>query len=80
MYMVSLASRSCQGINQTVLDTAKKNKNSARPMLHSSRKSQIPGSVSTIKRQIGSQMHASAKKAGGITSMMKGRYLLKFST
>lgn len=76
MYMVSLASRSRQGINQTVLDSIKKAKSSARPMLHSSHKSQLPGSVSTTRKQIGNRLHFSVKKANGTASVMKGRYLV----
>ncbi|KAJ0098844.1 hypothetical protein Patl1_20147 [Pistacia atlantica] len=75
MYMVSLASRSRQGINQTVLDSIKKAKSSARPMPHSSHKSQLPGSVSTTRKQIGNRLHFSVKKANGTASVTKGRKL-----
>lgn len=71
--MMSLASRCRQGINQTVLDSVKKAKSSAR--LYSSQNSQLRGSVSTNRKQIGNQPHFSVKKANGTVSEMKGRYL-----
>lgn len=74
IYMVSLASRCCQGINFIVSDTTKKTKR-ARPMLLSSHKNQLPRSVSTSKTQFGNQMHSSMKKANGVASVMKGRKL-----
>ncbi|XP_044468274.1 kinesin-like protein KIN-10C isoform X2 [Mangifera indica] len=71
IYMMSLASRCRQGINQTVLDSVKKAKSSAR--LYSSQISQLHGSVSTNRKQIGNQPHFSVKKANGTVSEMKGR-------
>lgn len=79
MYIVSLASRCCQGINPTVSDSTKKTKSLVSSMLLSSHKNQLPRSVSTTKTQTGSQMHSSTKKATGVASVVKGRYSLKFS-
>ncbi|TXG70935.1 hypothetical protein EZV62_005870 [Acer yangbiense] len=70
MYMMSLASQSCQAVNRTVPETAKKVKSSAKPMVLSSHKSQLTGSVSTSKKP---QMHFSIKKAYGLTSEIKER-------
>ncbi|GAY41134.1 hypothetical protein CUMW_057100 [Citrus unshiu] len=75
MYIVSLASRCCQGINHTVSDSTKKTKSLVSSMLLSSHKNQLPRSVSTTKTQTGSQMHSSTKKATGVASVMKGRKL-----
>ncbi|KAH9647000.1 kinesin-like protein KIN-10C [Citrus sinensis] len=79
IYIVSLASRCCQGINPTVSDSTKKTKSLVSSMLLSSHKNQLPRSVSTTKTQTGSQMHSSTKKATGVASVVKGRYSLKFS-
>ncbi|KAK2653901.1 hypothetical protein Ddye_013757 [Dipteronia dyeriana] len=70
MYMMSLASRSCQAVNRTVPETAKKVKSSAKPMVLSSHKSQLSGNVSTSRKP---QTHFSIKKAKGMTSAIKGR-------
>ncbi|KAH9677760.1 kinesin-like protein KIN-10C [Citrus sinensis] len=75
MYIVSLASRCCQGINPTVSDSTKKTKSLVSSMLLSSHKNQLPRSVSTTKTQTGSQMHSSTKKATGVASVVKGRKL-----
>ncbi|ESR35196.1 hypothetical protein CICLE_v10004612mg [Citrus x clementina] len=75
MYIVSLASRCCQGINPTVSDSTKKTKSLVSSMLLSSHKNQLPRSVSTTKTQTGSQMHSSTKKATGVASAVKGRKL-----
>ncbi|KAK3220685.1 hypothetical protein Dsin_014655 [Dipteronia sinensis] len=70
MYMMSLASQSCQAVNRTVPETAKKVKSSSKPMVLSSHKSQLTGSVSTSRKP---QMHFSIKKANGVTSVIKER-------
>ncbi|KAK0593976.1 hypothetical protein LWI29_025796 [Acer saccharum] len=70
MYMMSLASQSCQAVNRTVPETAKKVNSSAKPMVLSSHKSQLTGSVSTSRKP---QMHFSIKKAYGLTSEIKER-------
>ncbi|KAK0598683.1 hypothetical protein LWI29_036983 [Acer saccharum] len=70
MYMMSLASQSCQAVNRTVPETAKKVKSSAKPMVRSSHKSQLTGSVSTSRKP---QMHFSINKAYGLTSEIKER-------
>ncbi|KAH9647001.1 kinesin-like protein KIN-10C [Citrus sinensis] len=75
IYIVSLASRCCQGINPTVSDSTKKTKSLVSSMLLSSHKNQLPRSVSTTKTQTGSQMHSSTKKATGVASVVKGRKL-----
>ena len=52
VYMVSLASRSCLGINRGAMDSIKKAKSSTRPMVPSSHKKNfLPGSVSTIVKK-----------------------------
>ncbi|KAI9161133.1 hypothetical protein LWI28_014691 [Acer negundo] len=70
MYMMSLASQSCQAVNRIVPETAKKVKSSAKPMVLSSHKSQLTGSVSTSRKP---QMHFSINKAYGLTSEIKER-------
>ncbi|GLT35939.1 hypothetical protein SLA2020_103490 [Shorea laevis] len=76
VHIVSLASRSCLGTSQTVSDSTKRNKSSARLMGHSSLKSSIPGSVSsTVKKQLGSRVQFSERKANGMASAIKGRKL-----
>ncbi|GKV31158.1 hypothetical protein SLEP1_g39887 [Rubroshorea leprosula] len=81
VHIVSLASRSCLGTSQTVTDSTKRNKSSARLMGHSSLKSSIPGSVSsTVKKQSGSHVQFSERKfserkANGMASVIKGRKL-----
>ncbi|KAK4836867.1 hypothetical protein QYF36_000913 [Acer negundo] len=70
MYMISLASQSCQAVNRIVPETAKKVKSSAKPMVLSSHKSQLTGSVSTSRKP---QMHFSINKAYGLTSEIKER-------
>lgn len=73
--MLSLASRSCQGLNR-VTDSTKKAKSSARPVVPSSQKSRLPGSVSTtMKKYPSSQTHFSEKKVNGMAFTMKGRKL-----
>ncbi|XP_059462605.1 kinesin-like protein KIN-10C [Corylus avellana] len=75
VYMLSLASRSCQGINR-VTDSTKKVKNSTRPLVPSSQKSRLPGSVfTTMKKHPASQLHFSENKASGMAFTMKGRKL-----
>jgi hypothetical protein len=75
--MVSLASRSCQGINR-ITNSTKKAKNSTRPLLTSSQKGRLPGSVSTtMKKHTALQLHFSEKKASGMAFTMKRRYVWK---
>ncbi|KAL5746355.1 hypothetical protein ACOSP7_027501 [Xanthoceras sorbifolium] len=69
-YMMSLASRSCQGVYRTVSETAKKTKSSTRPMVLSSPKMQLTGSVSTSRKP---QMQFSIKKANGVATVIKQR-------
>ncbi|KAH7557657.1 hypothetical protein JRO89_XS11G0197700 [Xanthoceras sorbifolium] len=71
-YMMSLASRSCQGVYRTVSETAKKTKSSTRPMVLSSPKMQLTGSVSTSRKP---QMQFSIKKANGVATVIKQRKL-----
>jgi hypothetical protein len=73
--MLSLASRSCQGINR-VTDSTKKVKNSTRLLMPSSQKSRLPGSVSTtMKKHPALQLHFSENKASGMAFTMNGRYV-----
>ncbi|KAL9375966.1 hypothetical protein Peur_032845 [Populus x canadensis] len=52
IYMVKLASRSCQGTSRAITDSTKKANSSARPMVPSSHNSRMLGSVSTsVKKQ-----------------------------
>ncbi|XP_050253263.1 kinesin-like protein KIN-10C isoform X1 [Quercus robur] len=77
VYMVSLASRSCLGINRGAMDSTKKAKSSTRPMVPSSHKKNfLPGSVSTtVKKHTASKVHLSEKKANCVASALKGRKL-----
>ncbi|KAM4069014.1 hypothetical protein ACB094_12G057000 [Castanea mollissima] len=77
VYMVSLASRSCLGINRGAVDSTKKAKSSTRPMVPSSHKKNIlTGSVSTtVKKHTASKVHLSEKKANCLASALKGRKL-----
>ncbi|CAK7337316.1 unnamed protein product [Dovyalis caffra] len=87
IYMVKLASRSCQGTTRTIMDftkqttrtimdSTKQTNGSARPMLVSSHKSRMLGSISSsVKKQTVSGMHISGKKANSTTSALKARKL-----
>ncbi|KAK7831428.1 kinesin-like protein kin-10c, partial [Quercus suber] len=79
MYMVSLASRSCLGINRGTMDSAKRAKSSTRPMVPSSHKKNfLPGSVSTtVKKHTASKVHVhlSENKVNCLASALKGRKL-----
>ncbi|XP_030949140.1 kinesin-like protein KIN-10C [Quercus lobata] len=77
VYMVSLASWSCLGINRGVVDSTKKAKSSTRPMVPSSHKQNILlRSVSTtVKKHTASKVHLSEKKANCLASALKGRKL-----
>ncbi|KAG2709870.1 hypothetical protein I3760_05G260900 [Carya illinoinensis] len=77
VYMLSLASRSCRGINRAVTGFTKEAKSMTRPMVSSSHKNGPPGSVPTIvkKKHTASQVHFSKKKANVMASTMKGRKL-----
>ena len=79
VYMVSLASRSCLGINRGAMDSIKKAKSSTRPMVPSSHKKNfLPKSVSTtVKKHTASKVHLSEKKANCLASALKGRYVQK---
>lgn len=71
--MISLASRSCQGINRAVASSAK---SSTRPSMPCSHKSLQHGSVSTtVKERTTQQMRNSQKKANGMVSPLKERYV-----
>lgn len=77
--MLSLASRSCRGINRVVTGFTKEAKSMTRPMEPSSQKKGPPGSVPTTvkKKHTASQVHFSKKKANVMASTMKGRYVQK---
>ncbi|XP_030925959.1 kinesin-like protein KIN-10C isoform X2 [Quercus lobata] len=77
VYMVSLASRSCLGINRGAVDSTKKAKCSTRPMVPSSHKKNfLPGSVSTtVKKRTASKVHLSEKKANCLACALKERKL-----
>uniref|UniRef100_A0A7N2N7B4 Kinesin motor domain-containing protein n=1 Tax=Quercus lobata TaxID=97700 RepID=A0A7N2N7B4_QUELO len=77
VYMVSLASWSCLGINRGAVDSTKKAKSSTRPMVPSSHKKNIlPRSVSTtVKKHTASKVHLFEKKANCLASALKGRKL-----
>lgn len=79
--MLSLASRSCRGINRAVTGFTKEAKSMTRPMVSSSHKNGPPGSVPTIvkKKHTASQVHFSKKKANVMASTMKGRYVQRVS-
>ncbi|XP_061352843.1 kinesin-like protein KIN-10C [Gastrolobium bilobum] len=74
IYMVSLASRSCQRIYRTSLDSMKK---SERQMVTSHKKNHIPKSVSASAKKLhGSKSHIYEKKSVvPMKSAMKGRKL-----
>ena len=76
MYMVSLASWSCLGINQGAVDSTKKAKSSTRLMVPSSHKKNIlPRSVSTtVKKHTASKVHLSEMKANCLASALKGMH------
>ena len=76
MYTVSLASRSCLGINWGAVDSTKKAKSSTRLMVPSSHKKNIlPRSVSTtVKKHTASKVHLSEMKANCLASALKGMY------
>ncbi|KAB1204842.1 Kinesin-like protein KIF22 [Morella rubra] len=77
-YMISLASRSCQGINRAVASSAK---SSTRPSMPCSHKSLQHGSVSTtVKERTTQQMRNSQKKANGMVSPLKERKLFDEAT
>lgn len=79
IYMVKLASRSCQGTSRAITDSTKKSNSSARPMVPSSHNSRMLGSVSTsVKKQTVSRGHISGKKAHCSTSTLKARYFLSY--
>ncbi|KAI5563539.1 hypothetical protein BDE02_15G125700 [Populus trichocarpa] len=81
IYMVKLASRSCQGSSWAITDSTKKANSSARPMVPSSHNSRMLGSVSTsVKKQIVSRGHISGKKAHCSTSTLKARKLFDESS
>ncbi|KAF9668391.1 hypothetical protein SADUNF_Sadunf15G0123800 [Salix dunnii] len=70
--MVRLASRSCQGTSWAITDSCKKANNSARPVVPSSHKIWMHGSVSTsVRKQTMSRGHISRNKAHCLTSTMK---------
>ncbi|EXC19146.1 Kinesin-like protein KIF22 [Morus notabilis] len=75
--MVNLASRSCQKINRSVIDSTKKVHSLIRPMTISSKKSQLPRTVSAIaKKQASSRVPLSEKKLNvGTSFKVKGRKL-----
>ncbi|XWS37853.1 hypothetical protein CRYUN_Cryun19dG0081100 [Craigia yunnanensis] len=76
LYMANLASRSCKGINRIIPDSAKKTKSMVRPMVLSSCKSCIPGSVSaTVTKQIGTRVQFPENKVNVKASAIKGRKL-----
>ncbi|KAK6262343.1 hypothetical protein QUC31_008159 [Theobroma cacao] len=76
LYMASLASRSCKGINRVIPDSTKKTKSMVRPMVLSSYKSRIPGSNSaTVTKQIGTRVRFPENKANVKASAIKGRKL-----
>lgn len=79
--MLSLASRSCRGINRAVTGFTKEAKSMTRPMVPSSQKNGPPGSVPTTvkKKHTASKVHVSKKKANVIASTIKGRYEQKVS-
>ncbi|XP_061952403.1 kinesin-like protein KIN-10C isoform X8 [Populus nigra] len=81
IYMVKLASRSCQGTSRAITDSTKKANSSARPMVPSSHNSRMLGSVSTsVKKQTVSRGHISGKKAHCSTSTLKARKLFDESS
>ncbi|KAL3570392.1 hypothetical protein D5086_027641 [Populus alba] len=81
IYMVKLASRSCQGTTWAITDSTKKASSSARPMVPSSHNSRMLGSVSTsLKKQTVSRGHISGKKAHSSTSTLKARKLFDESS
>lgn len=81
IYMVKLASRSCQGTTSAITDSTKKASSSARPMVPSSHNSRMLGSVSTsLKKQTVSRGHISGKKAHSSTSTLKARKLFDESS
>ncbi|XP_041013315.1 kinesin-like protein KIN-10C [Juglans microcarpa x Juglans regia] len=77
VYMLSLASRSCRGINRVATGFTKEAKSMTRPMVPSSQKNGPPGSVPTNvkKKNTASQVHFSKKKTNVTASTMKGRKL-----
>ncbi|EOY23230.1 ATP binding microtubule motor family protein, putative isoform 1 [Theobroma cacao] len=76
LYMASLASRSCKGINRVIPDSTKKTKSMVRPTVLSSYKSRIPGSNSaTVTKQIGTRVRFPENKANVKASAIKGRKL-----
>ncbi|OWM75608.1 kinesin-like protein KIN-10C [Punica granatum] len=75
IYMASLASRTYQGIRQSIMDSTKKTKSLNRLAALSSGKPRIPQSSSaSMKKQTGSRMHFLQKKVSGAT-VIKGKKL-----
>ncbi|XP_022734566.1 kinesin-like protein KIN-10C [Durio zibethinus] len=76
LYMANLASRSCKGTSRIIPDSTKKTKSKVRPMVLSSCKSRIPGSVSaTVTKQIGTRVWFPENEANVKASAIKGRKL-----
>ncbi|XP_054787335.1 kinesin-like protein KIN-10C isoform X2 [Prosopis cineraria] len=77
IYMLSLISRSCQGIHRVTVDATKKSEiYSASQMMLTSHKSKVPKSVSyTAKKLTGSRSHTCEKKTDLRKSAVKGRKL-----
>ncbi|XVF53585.1 hypothetical protein PTKIN_Ptkin05aG0110100 [Pterospermum kingtungense] len=76
LYMANLASRSCKGANRIIPDSTKKSKSMVRPMVLSSYKSHIPGSVSaTVTKQIGRRVQFPENKVNVKALAIKGRKL-----
>ncbi|XP_022737058.1 kinesin-like protein KIN-10C [Durio zibethinus] len=74
--MANLASRSCKGTNRIIPNSTKKTKSMVRPMMLSSCKSRIPGSVSApVAKQIGTRVQFPDSKANVKASAIKGRKL-----
>ncbi|KAA8533711.1 hypothetical protein F0562_031228 [Nyssa sinensis] len=73
VYTLSLASRSCQGINRVFRDSTKQSKSSSKLIMLSSLKNGNFGTLSaTLKKQTSSRVHFYGKKA---SCMVNGRKL-----
>ncbi|XP_038683468.1 kinesin-like protein KIN-10C isoform X2 [Tripterygium wilfordii] len=90
IFMLSLASRACQGVSRAVPESikktcqgvsravpesTKKTNNLARPTILSSQKSQLCGNVSGNTKKTGSQARLYEKKSHGMVSTTKARKL-----
>ncbi|KAF5731187.1 ATP binding microtubule motor family protein putative isoform 1 [Tripterygium wilfordii] len=75
IYMLSLASRACQGVSRAVPESIKKTNHSARPTILSSQKSQLRRNVSGNTTKTGSRVRLYEKKSNSMVSTIKARKL-----